>query len=72
MKGTGRLLNVNLHLPEKLISQLQDECEEFSFELEEYLSAVLISAANNKMDCCGGCFYERIDWSWMKKEGLCE
>jgi hypothetical protein len=66
------LLNAVVRLPAEMVTQLQDECEEFRFDLDELISLTLIAAISGNIDSGVGCLYEKINWKGMKEQGLCE
>ena len=67
------LSNVELRLTEDVLQELQDEAEEFNFDLNEYMSLVLIAVTHGKVGKgMMGSLFERIDWNWMREQKICE
>jgi len=68
-----RKTHVELSLTEDGLQRLQDECEEFNFELDEFLSYVIMAVVYEAMDRNGkgDPIYHKINWKKLRERGLC-
>ena len=67
------LINLVLRIPSSILQEIQDECDEFNFGLDEFVSLIVAAAVVGKIESgTKGCIYERIDWAFLKEKGICE
>ena len=66
-------IGLMLQLTEEGMECLQDECDTHGMSLGGFVSDILLAVMNGCVRGIElGSVYERIDWTKMEKDGLCE